>query len=285
MQEKELFQIGEVARMFSLSVQTLRHYEKIGLLRPEHTDPATGYRWYSVRQFEVLNTIRYLRALDMPLARIADFLENRDVGKIEQMLRRQKDEVSRRQMELARIGRKIDNRLRQLDDVKSRRLYEIRLEMNPPCRIVWLRMKLRISGFFDMETPIQKLAGFQTEAVVFLGKIGVGISAENLSSGKFDQYDGIFLILDEEDRFSGDVQVMPERLCVSVRFRGSHSEAPAQYGRLMEFIRSNGLVADGFSHEITMIDYGFTADPEKFIAEIRIPVRRKSAPEKPAISS
>ncbi|MEI3190543.1 MAG: MerR family transcriptional regulator [Lachnospiraceae bacterium] len=41
---------------------TLRHYEKAGLLCPEHTDQETGYRYYSVRQFEVLNTIRYLRA-------------------------------------------------------------------------------------------------------------------------------------------------------------------------------------------------------------------------------
>lgn len=59
---QELFSIGDVAQLFHLSVSSLRHYETIGLLTPEYTDPATGYRYYGPRQFEVLNTIRYLRA-------------------------------------------------------------------------------------------------------------------------------------------------------------------------------------------------------------------------------
>ena len=45
MAETELFQIGEVAKMYHLSVGTLRHYERVGLLAPEHVDPDTGYRY------------------------------------------------------------------------------------------------------------------------------------------------------------------------------------------------------------------------------------------------
>jgi len=60
MEKSGLFQIGEVAKMFHISVGTLRHYEKSGLLQPEYTDNETGYRYYSTRQFECLNTIRYL---------------------------------------------------------------------------------------------------------------------------------------------------------------------------------------------------------------------------------
>ena len=73
-----LFSIGRTARLFRLSVSSLRHYEAIGLVRPAWTDPASGYRYYSLAQFEVLNTIRYLRTLDMPLEQIRSFLENRD---------------------------------------------------------------------------------------------------------------------------------------------------------------------------------------------------------------
>ena len=69
----KLLQIGEVAKMFHISVGTLRHYENAGLLPPEYIDSKTGYRYYGAKQFEMLNTIRYLRMLDMPLAEIADF--------------------------------------------------------------------------------------------------------------------------------------------------------------------------------------------------------------------
>lgn len=54
MSDQELLRIGEVAKMYHMSVGTLRHYEQMGLLQPEYTDPATGYRYYSVRQFEQL---------------------------------------------------------------------------------------------------------------------------------------------------------------------------------------------------------------------------------------
>lgn len=54
MSDQELFRIGEVAKMYHMSVGTLRYYEQMRLLQPEYTDPATGYRYYSVRQFEQL---------------------------------------------------------------------------------------------------------------------------------------------------------------------------------------------------------------------------------------
>ena len=76
MNEKKLFRIGEVAKMFHISMGTLRHYEQEGILTPEYTDERTGYRYYSTRQFEVLNTIRYLRVLDIPLSEIGEFLKN-----------------------------------------------------------------------------------------------------------------------------------------------------------------------------------------------------------------
>ena len=75
MEMPKLFQIGDMAKLFHISVSSLRYYESLGLLTPERVDPDTGYRYYSVRQFEVLNTIRYLRELDMPLPEISDFLK------------------------------------------------------------------------------------------------------------------------------------------------------------------------------------------------------------------
>ena len=136
----------------------------------------------------------------MPLPRIADFLQNRDVGRIEEKLHQQKQEVARRQQELARIERKIDNRLRQLREAQTTQLDVIERVDCGPCRLFWLGQTLRITD------------------------------------------------------------------C-------SHLQSPERYRRLMDYIRANHLQPDGFSREITLIDYGLTNDTEKFVTEITIPVR------------
>ena len=156
MKNNELFQIGEVSRLFHVSVSILRHYDKIGLLKPEFTDEETGYRYYSTRQFECLNTIRYLRALDMPLEQIAGFLENRDTDHIKELLRRQKDEVQRRKQELELIEKKIDNRLNQLEDALASELNLIRLENKPARRIATVKEKLMPRSYLDLERSIRQ---------------------------------------------------------------------------------------------------------------------------------
>ena len=108
---ENLFRIGDVAKLFHLSVGSLRHYENAGLLQPEYIDPETGYRYYSSRQFHTLNTIRYLRVLDMPLDEIRDFLQNKDVDVIEEKLCQQKEAVMRKRRELEIIERKIDHHI------------------------------------------------------------------------------------------------------------------------------------------------------------------------------
>lgn len=273
MDKQTLFSIGNVAKLFHLSVSSLRHYETLGLLVPEYIEPDSGYRYYSTRQFEVLNTIRYLRALDMPLAEIADFLADRDVERMEAKLLSQKQAVIAKQAELKRIERKIEHRLQAIADARNSVLDTVSLTQKSACRIVWVEDSLRIHGFLDMEAPIRRLEQEQAEAVVFLGKVGVGILAENLCRQQLDCYDGIFLILDEEDHFTGKSIELAESWCVSIRFCGSHPQAKERYQKLLSYIESHQLKIDGFSREITMIDYGMTNDSSKFVTEISIPVR------------
>ena len=272
MNKTELFQIGEVAKLFHISVGTLRHYEQSGLLSPEYTDPDTGYRYYSSRQFEALNTIRYLRLLDLPLDQIADFLQNKDTDVIEEKLLKQRQVIIEKRRELEVIERKIDNRLRQLHSARHAELDQIRIEQMPECRIAWMRDSLKPQHYFDLEQPIRKLEAGQKDSIAFLGKVGLGISLENLAAGNTDHYDMIFLILDDEDNYEGNIGFCPASRCVSVRFRGSHNEAPNYYKRLMSYIKEHNLTISGFSREITLVDYGLTNDTSKFVTEIRIPV-------------
>ena len=61
--------IGELAHQAGVDVQTIRFYEREGLLEaPGRT--GSGYRTYGREHLERLNFVRHCRSLDMPLAEI-----------------------------------------------------------------------------------------------------------------------------------------------------------------------------------------------------------------------
>ena len=67
--------IGEFAQASRLSPKALRLYDELGLLVPEHVDPASGYRWYALDQLERARHVATLRRIGVPLARIKHLLE------------------------------------------------------------------------------------------------------------------------------------------------------------------------------------------------------------------
>lgn len=270
--KKDLYQIGEVARLFHLSISLLRHYDKTGLVTPEYTDPDTGYRYYSLRQFECLNTIRYLRALDMPLEEIADFLHNRDTGRIQELLSKQLVQVHKKQQELAVIEHQIKNRLNQIQGALSSHPGEIFLEKKAPLKLACMKKQLNPENYLDLEYSIREMEQGNSPASIFLGKVGVGLFYESLKAHRFKPYDFVFIILEENDPIKGQVIHIPESTWAVIRFHGSHEQASGFYEKLLIFFKEQGLAPESFALEMTLIDYGLTHDQSQFITEIQIPL-------------
>ncbi len=65
-----MFTVGEFSRLARVSKRLLRYYDEIGLLKPSHTDPMTGYRFYSAKQMPLLNRILALKDLGLSLDQI-----------------------------------------------------------------------------------------------------------------------------------------------------------------------------------------------------------------------
>ena len=72
---------GELARIMGITKETLFHYDEIGLFRP-NVVKTNGYRYYEVRQMELLDTILLLKELGMPLKEIQKLLGNRNPEKM-----------------------------------------------------------------------------------------------------------------------------------------------------------------------------------------------------------
>lgn len=270
MKTNGLFKIGEMSRIFHISVSSLRHYENIGLLTPEYTDEQTGYRYYSTRQFEILDTIRYLRKLGLPLSEIGSFVNNRSLADIRRLLELQLVQVRQQLKELGAVERQIENRLAQIDRGKSLSLGEVTEQLLPAQRLAVLSRRLDPEDDNALQLAIRELEGLDSRASIFLGKIGVGISADSLRHRMVRPCDFLFVVLEENEEHSGSVALLPEAWGIVLRFIGGHDKAAENYEKLFRYLDERGLSPDGPALEITMIDQGFTSDASEFLTEIQL---------------
>ena len=71
--------IGDFSRATHMSIKTLRHYHRVGLLEPADVDPFTGHRRYTTDQIPAAQVIRRFRELDMPIEEIRGILAAPDI--------------------------------------------------------------------------------------------------------------------------------------------------------------------------------------------------------------
>jgi len=82
-----VLKIGEFARITQVSIKTLRHYDALGLLRPAHIDPESGYRFYTMDQIVDMVQLLALKDCGFGLEEIGRLVWQNNAPAIERLLR------------------------------------------------------------------------------------------------------------------------------------------------------------------------------------------------------
>ena len=105
------FTIGELARFTATKVETVRYYERIGLL-PTAARTAGNYRAYSRPHVERLSFIRRARALGFSIEQVRELLSladdrGRSCEAVDELARAHLATVERKRADLAALGREL----------------------------------------------------------------------------------------------------------------------------------------------------------------------------------
>jgi DNA-binding transcriptional MerR regulator len=135
-----MFRIGEFSLIAQVSGRLLRYYDEIGLLSPEHTDPQTGYRYYSAGQLPRLNRILVLKELGLGLDQIARLLgQDTSSEELRGMLLLRKAQITQAmQDDLVRL-QLVEARLDQIDACGQTQVPDVVVKAIPPQRYLALR--------------------------------------------------------------------------------------------------------------------------------------------------
>ena len=111
-----MLRIGELAWLGQVTVETLRHYDRLGLLKPAHLDQSSGYRHYTLDQLARLNRILALQDLGLSLKEIARLLDqNIKADEIRAILAAQQAELEREVQTARQRAARVEARLKQID--------------------------------------------------------------------------------------------------------------------------------------------------------------------------
>ena len=144
-----MLQIGEFSRICQVSVKTLHHYDKIGLLVPAEVDQVTGYRYYQVEQIDTMNYIQRLKRYGFSLEEIQQIITLSDEKEISRLLRQQRDKLKREQQEKAAILNELQTHIsifeRTGDVMTYQKGYQIEIKNSPAMNVRKdIRLRLRI---------------------------------------------------------------------------------------------------------------------------------------------
>jgi len=144
-----LLLIGRFARWSGLTVKALRHYDEIGLLRPAHVDDWTGYRWYEPTQVSDAVAVRRLRALRLPLERIA-VLIHADEATLREALEVHRAQLEGELLETRQIFGELDRLIQGKEKLVTELVLELTIVDEPAGRYAVVADRVRVDDLFTV---------------------------------------------------------------------------------------------------------------------------------------
>lgn len=267
--------IGEFARLGQVSVQTIRFYDDIGLLKPSQVDPFTNYRYYTLEQLPCLMRILALKDLGIPLEQIGRLVaENISLPELRRALLIRREELNQQvQNQLEQLER-IEARLKLMEQDEIPFPYEVIIKNIAPLKVATRRGI--VATYWDVSPLWESL--FKT-----LGQHNLTPCAPNLtlcyaSEPEIDLEVCAPLSEDVKEAEELDIRTLPaiETMACTIH-QGPFGGLAGAFSALMKWIDSNGYVICGPDREIYLRlpeECQFKSDANA-ITELQIPVQKK----------
>lgn len=115
MKKRDLFKIGELSRLFDVGVDSIRYYEKVGILHPVRNEE-NNYRMYTIEDVRRLTLIRELLGLGFSTDVIREYDKDRNLHTTSALLER---ELSIIDSEIERLSETRAGIVGRLDTIRS----------------------------------------------------------------------------------------------------------------------------------------------------------------------
>lgn len=274
------FSIGQMSKLHNISVQTLRHYDKMDLLKPSYTNSSTGYRYYSTRDFLTMDLIKQCKSMGLALDEIKEVIKNyTSLESILDTLSNQRRLVDDKIKELESIKYKINSLEDKIRLSLKNGINEVFIKHNEERKFLKYEYTSRYTDEFELNLrelllEIEKTYGDSNAEIVFTTSYD-DINNINKNANNIHEvtYNNVMIHLEEEiDYEENKVIILPKGDYITLYFDDQYINAYKYYKKVIDYIKNNNIKVQGYFYEIYIMTRVGNDGREKSLGQIEIKI-------------
>lgn len=271
--------IGQMAALNHISAQTLRLYDREGLLKPEYSDPNNGYRYYHIDQCAQLDMIHTMKICGMTLEQIRTQFKSSSLDDLSHFLHQQdenlKQEIHRLENSRKSIAR-ITSNLRQIKSLPP--TGEIFLEYMPERRIdtTFTEIDFFTQGYSGYERMLRKLKDRMIRhdlPMSYFFNAGTLIEREDFAAETYTAHT-VFIFVDEDYPQLDTLRTVPEGMVMAICANDPEDELTYARQLYQEIHRKGYQIAGDYLCEVISQFPVPNNKNRSLIYKIQVPVRK-----------
>ena len=278
MNTEQLLTTGQFASLCGTTKETLFHYDRIGILKPDRVGN-NGYRYYTAVQFYDFDLIQTMKYTGSSLEDIRKCIRNFDTGYFLEMFREKQRRIKEEQKKLEELSGFMQELVQITEEALDARYGVPRTERDGEEHLLVTDFGYREWDSSNaparlLSEHIRKCEACGIRNHAFVGSI---ILRETLAKTEMKE-SFLFTQIPENiwaDEWCKreDVRRKPAGTFASVMHKGPYNSFGKSIEELMKFIERESLEIAGDCYVYDMISYIAGAGEEDYVVKIKVPVK------------
>ena len=269
---REIYTISEFAKMTGVSTDTLRYYDKINLFKPTDIDSKTGYRYYTLKEFEEIGEIQTLQTLGVSLKEIKHHLENKTFFSSYMPLSKQYADIDRKIAELIQLKSYLSEKLLTLEDVMNNNSDD-EIVLKEIDERIGYGTRINCKDYGEIKTESARIIEKYRKSLFVSNSYAIFIPKEDIHKRKFNaHYYCVIFDIEKDEAEPFEKLTFPKGLYATIRYNGTTFERSDSMIKLVDYIEQNHYEIIGDALQICVIDENITNIDAEKINEIQIPI-------------
>lgn len=269
-----MYSIGDFSKINKITPKALRHYDRIGLLKPAMIDERTGYRFYSVEQLSVIRKILMLKELGFALSQIQQIVTEQSAFEdlLKQRERQLKQTIQEEQQRLLRVRE-------YLVKIKGERTMSDQVQIKSLPEVIVASMRTKVASYDNYFDIVPKMGEYMKSVGAVCREPAYCFTIYH--DGEYRESDidveiceAVVAPCQESEKVTfKTISAVSEAACLN--HKGPYKTIHETYNRLFQWVADQGYDVSDNPREFYIDGIWNKKIDAEWLTEVQVPVKKK----------